>query len=252
MGMNKTEAATVATVIGRNMRRIHEEHGKVLRDVAEAARGFGYRWHSKTVSRLERGEQDFTFEEIASLPSIMTFAVDDVVTMHDLLAENPDDADEFSAVATVRLLFAEPFSTANKTPGYSVRRRKVRGMLEMEKREVQANRQPAEDDDDFEYSLRVGDELAVPAGAVMAAIYRLVGTGAWHSRFPYRERERRLVVSSADLSDRLRMRTMRGHISRQLVREISDVITTMKDKGYGEAEEGAERVVGEVADVGQC
>jgi hypothetical protein len=242
--MHKTDAATVARVIGRNMRRIHEERGKVLRDVAEAAQGFGYGWHSKTVSRFERGEQSFTFEEIVSLPSIMTLAVGDVVTMHDLLTENPDDDDEVTAVGTVCLLFAESFSTANKTPGYSVRRRKVRGMLEMEKRQVLASREAAEDDANFEYSVRVGDELGAPADAVMAAMYRLVGAGAWHSRFPERERERRLVTSSADLSDRLRIRTMRGHISRQLVREISEMITTMTETDMA-AVQGAERVGGD-------
>src|SRR5215217_2388487 len=83
--MEQEETRTVTQIVGANMRRIREERSKVLHDVASAARELGLTWDASAVSRIETGKRDLTLEEFLAVPLIMTVALNDTVTMADLL-----------------------------------------------------------------------------------------------------------------------------------------------------------------------
>jgi hypothetical protein len=84
-------------------------------------------------------------------------------------------------------------------------------------------------------------------GALLNLIGRTYGSGRWRHMSFRKERERRLLESAEDLTNPNHVKTVRGNITRQLMRELRDEIAAMKEND-GQHHESAERVAGEVAD----
>jgi transcriptional regulator with XRE-family HTH domain len=220
---------TVAQVVGQNMRRLRESRAKVLHDVASAARDLGLTWDPSAVSRIETGRREPTLQEFLALPLVMTLAFNEPVTMVDLLEVDSDDLSEplqiFGRevlITEVLLPLAEPFIVfadldvrlKGGTPSEVIRKD-----LDRDKRAAQIAREPAEERGNYREMQAVADELGVNVVKLMDACqarwgeYALTLSG---------ERERRLLESGTDLSNPATVRTLRGHITRQLMAELRD------------------------------
>jgi hypothetical protein len=238
----------IQDVIRANMRRVREEHAVVLADVARAAREVGVPWDPSSLSKIETGKRDFTFEEFAKLPLILTVACNDVVTFADLL---PFDPDRDTTVINLVWLLAEPFLNAYAPEGMGVPKYN-RKHLDDEKREIQKARVPTEDAKAYEESENIAAELGVPGWDVRRALVNLAdlrheGCARWRNPSLRYEREQRLLDSGEDLSDPNHVRALRGNITRQLMRELRDEIAAMKEND-GQHHEGEERVAGALED----
>ena len=89
--MEREETRTITQIVGANMRRIRESRAKVLHDVATAARDLGLTWDPSAVSSIETGKRDLTLEEFLALPLVMTLALNEIVTLADLLEADVED-----------------------------------------------------------------------------------------------------------------------------------------------------------------
>ncbi len=229
-GMAETEvkAPTVAELVGRNMRRVREAHAKVLLDVANAARDRGLTWDASAVSRIETGRRALTLDEFVALPLVMTLAVNEVITMVDLLAGPAYDAmDNFGRplfLLDVHMLLAEPHMSRHRWSGWTKLSGWVAEKLEKDKREVQAQREPDEDDPhSYDWYRETSVELGAEGVSLLTAMREL-----WDRTFKG-ERERRLVESGEDLSNPTRVRTLRGHLTRQMKAELREYFAAKKE-----------------------
>ena len=182
----------------------------MLRDVADAGLDLGLGWDPSAVSRIETGRRDLTLEEFVALPLVLTLALDEVVTLGDLLE------DDEATTAELLPLLGEPYMTLYKVPGWTLARDYVRDELDRWKRHLQAKREPDEVES-LEELKRVAAELDVTVGAVFDAMREL-----WDYQTLRSERERRLVEAGEDLSNPAHIRTIRGHITRQMMQELRD------------------------------
>jgi len=228
--VNQEETRTVTQVIGANMRLLRERRAKVLHDVATAARDLGLTWDASAVSRIETGRRDFTLEEFLALPLLLSLALNETITLADLLRVEEEDEllNNFGRLTTagpVLALLAEPFFEYRSWRGKTEVGRMVREWLNEDKRRAQAKREPAEERSAYRDMEEIAHELGVNVGDVFRAYRELWGeyTGSLAS-----ERERRLVHSAADLSSPTSVRTQRGHITRQLMTELRDYFAARK------------------------
>lgn len=226
--MERETTRTVAQVVGQNMRRLRESQAKVLHDVASAARDLGLTWDASAVSRIETARRDLTLEEFLALPMVMTLALNDPVTLGDLLEVDAEQAiwlKNFGREITIvelLLSLAEPFilfgdhkiRLEGGTPSEV-----VRDGLDREKRAVQVAREPAEERGNYREMQALAESLGVRVTELMDACSALWGENAMR---PSDERERRLLESGADLSNPATVRTLRGHLTRQLMTELRD------------------------------
>lgn len=224
---------TVSELIGRSMRQIREEHGIVLADVSRAARDLGLTWDPSAVSRLETGKRALTVEELIALPLIMTLAINQTVTLVQLLdgLEIRSFADNFGrGIIGIHVLamLAEP-ALAARIPPENVSEIASR-VLDEDKRTMQLKRANTEERSAFRELQAVADELGVSAADVSRAAEDLWGK---FTMSPSRERERRLIESGADLSQPTRVRTLRGHITRQLMVELHEYFETRNQRRKG-------------------
>lgn len=230
--MSQEELRNVAQVIGQNMRRIRDGRAVVLADVASAARDLGMTWDSSMVSRIETGRRELTLEEFLALPLVMTLALNEPVTLWDLLG-----AEDFGGIelrsfnrkvspSVVLPVLAQPFlklieAEEHLQLGGGTISDVVAKSLDDAKRRAQARREPAEEREAHREIQELADELEVKVNDILAAMNELWGRGSVSLSH---ERERRLVKSGADLSRPASVRTMRGHITRQLMTELREWI----------------------------
>jgi hypothetical protein len=233
--MDQKELRTITQMVGANMRRTREERAKVLHDVASAAREMGLTWDASAVSRIETGKRDLSLEEFLALPLIMTLALNETVTMVDLMMSG--EADELLylknfnreiGIIDVLPMLAEPFVVMGEhdmqLEGGTLSE-VVRHFLDRDKRKIQKQRQPAEDPDSLRELRDLADELGARPGEVMDAIKTLWGE---YSITLSSVRERKLLESGEDLSNPNRVRTLRGHLTRQLTAELRGYFATRK------------------------
>jgi hypothetical protein len=231
-GLPKPVAAwtrTITQVIGANMRRIRESRAKVLHDVSTAARDLGLTWDASAVSRIETGKRGLDLEEFVALPIVMTLALNEPVTMADLLDLDADEAtnlknfDRRIGVVHVFPLLAEPwfivFGGHDMELEGEALSQVVRKSLDAEKVRAQVAREPDEERGIYRELQAVADELGVKVGELIKACKVLWGE---YTISPTDEREKRLLNSGADLSNPTSVRTLRGHITRQLMTELRD------------------------------
>lgn len=223
------------------MRRLRESRAKVLHDVASAARDLGLTWDASAVSRIETGRRELTLEEFLALPLVMTLALNDTVTMADLLEVDVDLApfvksfDQEPGILNVLAILAEPYVAFVK-PQYAAKPGDyAREYLEEEKVKAQVAREPAEERGSYREMQALADELGVRVKEVMAACRALWGE---YAMSPSGERERRLRKSGADLSNPASVRTLRGHITRQLTNDLRDYFETSKVFANKETQHG--------------
>jgi hypothetical protein len=120
-------------------------------------------------------------------------------------------------ILPVFAMLAEPFTTFVKPeyiPGDIIRKD-----LDEEKVKAQIAREPDEERGTYREMQAVADELGVRVDDLMKACEALWGE---YVISPSSERERRLLASGADLSNPTSVRTVRGHITRQLMAELRD------------------------------
>ncbi|MEV0994809.1 helix-turn-helix transcriptional regulator [Nonomuraea sp. NPDC050202] len=220
---------TVAQLVGLNIRRLREAKGKVLRDVAEAARTFGVKWDASAVSRIETGRRDLTVEELLALPHVLTLALDEPVTLRDLLPDGePMQVTSFDRkipASRLQQLLAEPGLAWFNVRGHERVTEGVKEWLTEDKRKAQLQRGGVAGTESYEELQALADELGVGNGNLLLAYRDLWGefTGSMAQ-----ERERRLLESGADLSQPTKVRTLRGHITRQLMAELRDYFDQQK------------------------
>jgi hypothetical protein len=224
---------TVAQVVGQNMRRLRESRAKVLHDVASAARDLGLTWDASAVSRIETGRRDLTLDEFLALPLVMTLALNDTVTMVDLLQVDIDrdvfvkSFERTPSILNVLAMLAEPYVAFVKPQYADKPGESARPYLEAAKVSAQVAREPAEERSSYREMQALADEFDVRVKEVMAACSALWGE---HTLSPSGERERRLRNSGADLSNPASVRTLRGHITRQLTAELRDHFATKETR----------------------
>ncbi|WP_449064792.1 helix-turn-helix domain-containing protein [Planomonospora algeriensis] len=233
--MIEEDPSTVAQLIGRNIRRLREARGKVLRDVSEAARAFGMTWDPSAVSRIETGRRDLTIEELLALPRVLTLALDEPVTLVDLLPTLEDGYTVSSFGRRVSLthvieLLAEPGFAWFHQPVQHKVREIISEWVTEEKRKAQLERAGGDAEETYEELQALADELGVGTGNLMLAYRDLWGPFAGSVSG---ERERRLLESGADLSQPTKVRTLRGHITRQLMAELRDYFAERRPAAEG-------------------
>src|SRR3981081_3831235 len=73
---------SLATVIGRNMRRIREEEQEASQDEGAAAlRSFGLDWNRSQLAKAERGERQFTVEQLVLIATAYDKTIAELVTL---------------------------------------------------------------------------------------------------------------------------------------------------------------------------
>ena len=226
------EPRTIAQVVGANMRRIRESRAKVLQDVSTAAKEVGLRWDASQVSRIETGKRDLTVEEFLALPLVMTLALDDQVTLVDLLEMHWGVGgtelylrtfNRTTPVLPVLAMLAEPWIASAKPEYYAKVGEVFREYLEEDKRELQADRAPDPDRHTYQAWAAIAAEFGVSITELMDASKALWGD---YTISLDQERERRLIESGVDISSPTSVRTQRGHITRQLMAELRDYFAT--------------------------
>ena len=233
--MGREETRTITQVIGANMRRLREDRAVVLRDVANAARDLGLSWDASAVSRIETGRRELSLEEFLALPLVMTLALDETVTMVDLLqvdAEEDHLLRSFGRNAStvyVTPMLAEPFlAFRGKSKVGEIASGIVREWLDEEKRKAQIAREPDEERSAARDMQSVADEFGVSLSSVFEAYNEL-----WDAASLGSERERRLLESGANLSNPTSVRTLRGHLTRQLMAELRDYFASQSREQGG-------------------
>ncbi|MFI6732085.1 helix-turn-helix domain-containing protein [Nonomuraea sp. NPDC050451] len=223
---------TVTGLIGQNMRRIREEHGIVLADVSRAARDLGLTWDPSAISRIETGKRDLNLEEFLALPLVMTLAVNQTVTLVQLLdglglVTIMDSFGRGFIGQYVLAMLAEPALAARPDIAPEKVSAIVSRHLHMDKRTAQARRVDTEERSVHRELQAVADELGVHVDDVKQATRELWGK---YTMSPYQEREQRLVGSGVDLSQPNKVRTLRGHITRQIMNELREYFETRNKK----------------------
>jgi transcriptional regulator with XRE-family HTH domain len=214
---------TVSELVGRNMRRIREEHGVVLADISRAAKDAGLTWDPSAVSRIETGKRDLTLEEFLALPLVMTLAINQNVTLTQLLdglkiATYVDSFGRGILGYFVLAMLAEPMAATSPSSPQTIGV-VVNKLLNEGKRVIQARRADTDERSAARELQSIADDLGVHVADVSRAAEALWGR---HTISPTQERERRLLELKADLSQPTHVRTLRGHITRQLMSELRE------------------------------
>lgn len=222
---------TVTQVIGANMRQLRERRAKVLHDVATSARELGLTWDASAVSRIETGKRDLSLEEFLALPLVMSVALNEVVSLVDLLEMDPEQRifiksfDQETFVLPLFAMLAEPWLAFVKLTHRDTAGETIQAHLQEKMTKVHTARAPDEDPSTLRETYEIAGELGVKPGEVTAACQALWGENTFLLSW---EREKRLSNSGADLSSPTTVRTLRGHISRQLRAELRDYFATRK------------------------
>lgn len=103
----EVEPVALQTVITENMRRIRAERGLLQEDIAMAARWVGLMWSSVTVTQIESGSRQLNLDEVLLLPLVLKCSFKD-------LLKTEKDSDRIQLgyntvleASTVRALVAE-------------------------------------------------------------------------------------------------------------------------------------------------
>ena len=75
----EVEPVSLQTVLTDNMRRIRNERGLLQEDVAMAARWAGLMWSSVTVTQIESGARQLSLDEVLLLPLILRCSLTDLL-----------------------------------------------------------------------------------------------------------------------------------------------------------------------------
>jgi hypothetical protein len=127
-------------------------------------------WDASAVSRIETGRRGLDLEEFLALPIVLTLALNEPVTLTDLLDVDVDEALNLKnlnrkiMIHDVTLPLAEPFIVRGEhdvrleggTPTEVLRR-----FLDREKRRIQKEREPAEERSGLRELHDLADELAL-------------------------------------------------------------------------------------------
>jgi transcriptional regulator with XRE-family HTH domain len=216
------EMPTVAQIIARNMRRIRETRGKTQLDVADAARAIGPAWTTTVVSRIEGGRRDLTLEEFLALPLVLTLALNQSVTLVDLLStvdEHPyvSSYGRRGHITDVQALLAEPGVLALRI---SMIPDHVRDTLDRGRRQAQIA-QALNGDGPPAGTEAIAAKLGITLPELAKACEAL-----WDQPTIEAECEHRLLTSGVDLSNAPKTRLLAEHITRQLMTELNEHLHT--------------------------
>jgi transcriptional regulator with XRE-family HTH domain len=216
----EVKPVALLTVITENMRRIRTERGLLQEDIAMAARWVGLMWSSVTVTQIESGSRQLNLDEMLLLPLVLRCSLKDL-----LRTDRDDDLIQlgFNTVleaSTVRQLVAEKGPKLSEEdipmlPGLEaaldpkikdvVRHASLEGTLLSYLLVREGARGEAE--------RKAAQTLKISAPLVTAYALRLWG------RSLTEERDGRAVEHIVKGKE---LRAVRGHITRALLREISN------------------------------
>ena len=216
----EVEAIPLLTVITENMRRIRTEGALLQEDVAMAARWVGLMWSSVTVTQIESGARQLNLDEVLLLPLVLRCSLKDL-----LRTEKDTDPIQLGyntvlAASTVRQLVTE------KGPKLSPEEIPMLPRLEpkLDPKLVEVVRDAVLEPTLLSYLLvregargeaerKAAQALKISAPLVTAYALRLWG------RSLTEERDGRAVEHIAKGKE---LRAVRGHITRALLREITN------------------------------
>jgi transcriptional regulator with XRE-family HTH domain len=236
-----TSTPDLAAAVGSRMRALRDAHGVTADTIAAQARGVGLRWQRSTVASIETGKRRLSAEELLLLPTILSMALPDSVTLRNLLDRDIALTDEL--VMTPRgfvdlLEGGGPIWGGFKLPRVaagprapSVERWRVierlwpdvhgGGRLDLQ-RLHQVERAAA-----GEAEQNAARTFGVEALEVAAAAHRLWG------RSLTAEREARVEAESGGDIPASAVRARRGHVTRALLAELEKLLGEGADQARG-------------------
>lgn len=237
--MSEYSVGTVSGLVAANMRRLREARVKPLQDVAEAAKELGVGWDRSTISRIETGKRELTVDECVALPRVLSLAFGEAITLADLLTPAGDPAiakfDSFGwqlPLGEALYALAEPLFTVFDLSPYESAKKHVcdtaATVLELRMRQAQVSREETERLTREQEIAAVARELGATEAEVRAAYTKL-----WGGSSLRRTREVVLTLSEGALSNPARVRTMRGHATRQLMDELRREIHRAREASAG-------------------
>lgn len=217
---NEVEPIPLVAVVTENMRRIRTERGLLQEDVAMAARWVGLMWSSITVTQIESGSRQLSLDEVLLLPLVLRCSLKDLLD-----TANDDDPIQLGyntilEAATVRRLVAEkgPQLSADEIP-------MLPGLeYPLDPKITSAVRKGSLEETLLSYLLvREGargeaERKAAQTMRITAALITAYALSLW-GRSLTEERDGRAVEH---LIKGKELRAVRGHITRALLREITN------------------------------
>ncbi|MEV0884715.1 helix-turn-helix domain-containing protein [Streptomyces microflavus] len=276
----------VSEIVGERLRRAREESGLRQSDLAEAAQRFGLKWGRSSVASLEAGTRNLSIEELALMPFVMASA--GLVTTE--LIQDDDKVHltelQFAWGYDFRRLFLAHAERMDLKHGEVVREdRSLSRFPEeiLQKKETQRLADPLERISSARATLNqlfkadVGVRVWPKLGRLKAAqLYRepwteldkkiadrigatpsqvVLMAHALYGRSASEERDGR-SEERASGRDRRTLQSVRGHVARDLVRELQKewegkvgVIERMKEEygGASKSVQDAERLIDVIA-----
>ena len=217
---NEVEPIPLVAVVTENMRRIRTERGLLQEDVAMAARWVGLMWSSITVTQIESGSRQLSLDEVLLLPLVLRCSLKDLLD-----TANDDDPIQlgFNTIleaATVRRLVAEkgPQLSADDIPmlpglEYPLDPKITSAVLKGSLEETLLSYLLVREGARGEAERKAAQTMRISAALITAYALSLWG------RSLTEERDGRAVEH---LIKGKELRAVRGHITRTLLREITN------------------------------
>jgi transcriptional regulator with XRE-family HTH domain len=209
---------TVSAAIGSTIRHLREAAGRRQEDVASSARDLSLLWVHATVAALETGRRDLSIEEFLLLPRILQGAGIDR-SLPDLLGEGSialspavaASAEELRGV----LAGSQPDDDWKPTvPGDSLAGAKSKYGADL------AVINEARDDATLKAARRLGVEPIVIAQGARKLWGRSLAA----------ERDERVKQGGSDAGQARTLQAHRGHVTRALLDELRQALTTKKKR----------------------
>jgi hypothetical protein len=242
-------AKSVAGTVGGNLKRWRENRSDLTQeDVAAAARRLGLRWAYSSVAQLEAGTRGLAAAELLLLPVVLDDASDGHgLELHELLAPLPGDAAINASTGTrltgaavqkilagrTRELGPGDFAMADLVSAVAKFQQRLHGHLERYWPEMYDGRTAGQIQETLapivgstgEPERHAGHRLGVDPVVVAIVAHRLWGHGLAE------ERDQRVTAEVDPSASRRTIQARRGHVTRQLVNELAEHLSTQKGKG---------------------
>lgn len=228
------DGVPLTEAIGRRLRQIRDAAGITAEEVAEMAREYGLRWQRVTVASLETGRRAVTADELLLLPAVLTDATGTTVRLRDFFVEPVLLGDVAVTPAGIRAVLESKRAGSHPNdddwdwPDLLQRTIKARESLDDRRGEVPAGLD--------EYHLERGAYWAVDEATQTLARRHgvtpfqaaVASSVAWGERF--REVRDRRVGTAGKTADPETLRALRGHVARELDKELR---ATLSELGIG-------------------
>lgn len=210
--MTERREPTLAAAIGRRVREIREGGGYTQDELAGAARRAGLTWTQASVTSLEIGRRGLSADELLLLPLALVFLDGGDHTLAELLDGAPENVTRPTGHPAGTGFLRHMLEGGNAAAAGAVDRWLAAGAGDPDDEEFlafMASREPER---------HAGRTLDVPPERVAEVAYKRWGRGLTEEREARTDERRR---EGNDLSPQ-RLQALRGHVTRELLREIRD------------------------------